>query len=126
MAKGSSGFDSAKKETTSERLAKAKQEAQKYREKQKIEKSAEPVKKDTARQTGVIDYISKQTGVDLNKYRDNITRNFDNRSGINVDWNSMPKSDRQKVLDLANRYGGGQYSVEDNGAWMKFIRIKKK
>lgn len=89
-------------------------------------KPSEPIKKDTARQSDLIGYINKQVGVDLNKYRDDTTRKFDRRDGISIDWDSVPKNDRQKILDLANRYGGDRYSVEDNGAWMKFIRIKKK
>lgn len=130
MAKGSSGFDKGgnKEVTAAERLAKTKKEAAAYREQQKKEKPsdpAEPVKKDTARQSEIVNYISKQTGIDLNKYRDDTTRKSDKRDGINVDWSSMSKSDRQKVTDLANRYGG-RFTLEDNGAWMKLIRIKKK
>lgn len=121
---GASGLK-AKQTTLSERLEKAKQEAEAYRESQRKEKATESSKKDTARQAGIVNYISEQTGVDLNKYRDDTTRKYDKRDGINIDWNNVSKGDRQKILDLANRYGGGRYSVEDNGAWMKFIRIKK-
>lgn len=116
----------AQKETTlSERIKKAKQEAEAYSESQRKEKATKSAKKDTARQAGIVSYISEQTGVNLNKYRDDTTRKYDKRDGINIDWNNVPNGDRQKILDLANRYGGGRYSVEDNGAWMKFIRIKK-
>lgn len=121
---GASGL-AAKQTTLSERPAKVKREAEAYRESQRKEKATESVKKDTARQAGIVSYISEQTGVNLNKYRDDTTRKYDKRGGINIDWNNVPKGDRQKILDLANRYGGGRYSVEDNGAWMKFIRIKK-
>ena len=115
----------AKQTTLSERLAKAKQETELYRESQRKEKATESYKKDTAKQAGIVNYIYEQTGVNLNKYRDDTTRKYDKRDGINIDWNSIPKVDRQKILELSNRYGGGKYSMEDNGSWMKFIRIKK-
>lgn len=62
---GASGL-AAKQTTLSERLAKAKREAEAYKESQRKEKATESSKKDTARQAGIVSYISDQAGVNLN------------------------------------------------------------
>ncbi len=71
------------------------------------------------------DWIKNQIDVDIDKYRNDTTRRFDNTKLTNVDWSSMPKTERRRIEELASRYGGS-LKLHNNGAWMKAIqRIEK-
>lgn len=68
----------------------------------------------------VVDYFLKQVNVDLNNYRDDTTRQFDRRNMLTVDWESIPKVERQYIEQAAQAYGG-RYTIQDAGPWMKCI-----
>jgi hypothetical protein len=71
-------------------------------------------------------FIQEQVGVDIDKYRDETTRRFDMQGGINVDWKRMPEDAKNKIQRLAAMQYDTNISLEDNGAWMKLIRIRKR
>ena len=70
------------------------------------------------------DFIKEQTGLDINKYRDEATRRFDKRNSILVDYKRMSKTDQQKFGEaLRQKYS--PYKTEVFGAWGVEIRLKK-
>lgn len=87
-------------------------------------KSVKPVTLKSAKD--IPNFIKNQTGIDINKYRDDTTRRFDKRSYINIDWSSMPASARRSLELLSRANYSTNIQLEDQGAWMKAIRIKKK
>lgn len=95
--------------------------------KRTVAKSAtitQPKRSKQTREQRTVDYIREQVGIDLNKYRNNVTRGFDKRTGINVNWKAMPTNEKNTIERLSRQYGGRFFDVVDNGAWMKFIRFK--
>ena len=76
----------------------------------------------------IVDYVKKQIGVDLNKYRDgdgtsSYTTTYWDKNGpkVAVDWKRMPMKDRNAIRQLAESYGGGKLVIETGGAWFKYI-----
>lgn len=92
--------------------------------KPQVKKSAKPVTLKSAKD--IPNFIKNQTGIDINKYRDDTTRRFDKRSYINIDWSSMPASARRSLELLSRANYSTNIQLEDRGAWMKAIRIKKR
>lgn len=126
-----SGLKSAEnpKETSlADRIRQAREEAQAYRESQNQQKrESAPAGRDTKKQSEITEYISKQTGIDLNQYRDSTSRSFEPKDAVNVDWKRMPRDVKNRILDLSNQYKGSvELTFEDVGAWMKQIRIRRK
>lgn len=123
---GSSGIAAT---STLERLKKARQEADEYRRERQTSKKVEekPTVKTTAKQAQIIDFVSNQTGINLNQWRDSFTERFEQKSGVLVYWKDVPETTKQKILNLSNQYKGGTTLIfEDVGAWGKLIRIKKR
>ena len=87
-------------------------------------KTVKPVTLKSAKD--IPNFIKNQTGIDINKYRDDTTRRFDARFYINVDWASMPASARRSLELLSRANYSTTIQLEDQGAWMKAIRIKKR
>lgn len=76
----------------------------------------------------IVDYVKKQVGVDLNKYRDgdgtsaNTTSRWDKDGPkVAVDWKNMPETDRQKLRQLAAAYGGDKLRLEQGGSWFYYV-----
>ena len=76
-------------------------------------------------QKNITDFIKKQTNVDVNKYRDDFTSRFEVKDGVLLYWKDMPKTEKQTIQNLGNRYGN-KLTFEDVGAWGKLIRFKGK
>ena len=70
------------------------------------------------------DWIKNQVNVDIEKYRDNATKQFDKRGLITVDWKRMPRAERAYIEQLATKYPN-RIQLFDAGAWAKQIRFKK-
>ena len=87
-------------------------------------KTVKPVTLKSAKD--IPNFIKNQTGIDINKYRDDTTRRFDARFYISVDWASMPASERRSLELLSRANYSTNIQLEDQGAWMKAIRIKKR
>lgn len=75
-------------------------------------------------QKGIADFIRKQTKVDINKYRDDFTSRFEVKDGALLYWKDVPKTEKQAIQDLGNRYGG-KLTFESVGSWGKLIRFKR-
>lgn len=70
------------------------------------------------------EWIKNQVNVDIEKYRDSATKQFDKRGYITIDWNKMPRTERAYIEDIARRYPN-RIQLFDMGAWGKQIRFKK-
>lgn len=75
-------------------------------------------------QKSIADFIKTQTKVDINKYRDDFTSRFEVKDGALIYWKDVPRTEKQSILNLGNRYGG-KLTFEDVGSWGKLIRMKK-
>ena len=75
-------------------------------------------------QSSYIDYVKKQTGIDLTPARDTY---FDNRKGFNIDTSKLSPSALSKIKRLAQTYPGG-YEVHfaSNGAARLYIAVERK
>lgn len=78
-------------------------------------------------QLAYIDYVKKQTEIDLAPARDTY---FDNRKGFNIDTSKLKPGQLNEIKRLAQKYPGG-YEVRflDNGVTRLYIgveRVKKK
>ncbi len=75
-------------------------------------------------QNSYIDYVKKQTGIDLAPARDTY---FDNRKGFNVDTSKLSPSALSTIKRLAQTYPGG-YEVRfaANGAARLYIAVERK
>ena len=71
----------------------------------------------------IVDFFKKQVSVDIEKYRDNITKNFDNQNVINIDWNAIPKTEQQKLLQAISK-SYSPFVAQKSGAWMWSIMRK--
>jgi len=66
------------------------------------------------------DYLYHQVDVELDRYRNDQTRQFDTHRMIFLDWNAMSKRDQQKVED-AIYAPYSNYTLQSAGSWMKCI-----
>ena len=75
-------------------------------------------------QESYIDYIKKQTNIDLSKARDTY---FDNQKGFNIDERDLGKNDLWVIKSLQRQYPGG-YDVQfiQNGATRIYIQVSRK
>lgn len=74
-------------------------------------------------QQGYIDYVKKQTNIDLTPARDTY---YDNRKGFNIDTRKLKPGDLNEIKRLAQRYPGGyEVSFEDNGATRVYIAVRR-
>lgn len=75
-------------------------------------------------QNSYIDYVKKQTGIDLTPARDTY---FDNRKGFNIDTSKLSPSVLSTIKRLAQTYPGG-YEVRfaPNGATRLYIAVERK
>lgn len=69
-------------------------------------------------------WIKKQVNVDIEKYRDSATKQFDKRGFITIDWKSMPRTERAYIEQLAQKYTN-RIQLFDAGSWAKQIRFKR-
>lgn len=76
-----------------------------------------------------VDFIKKQVGVDLNKYRDGdgtsaFTTSYWDKDGFKVafDLKGMSASDRKSLMQLTTKYGG-KLKVEEGGAWIGYAYL---
>ena len=75
-------------------------------------------------QENFIEYVQKQTGVNLEKARDT---QFDTRSYFNIDTRELGHNDLRTVQSLMRQYDGGyDVTITDNGAYRKAIYVKRK
>lgn len=70
------------------------------------------------------DWIKNQVNVDIEKYRDSATKQFDKRGLITVDWKRMPRAERAYIEQLATKYPN-RIQLFDAGAWAKQIRFRR-
>lgn len=70
------------------------------------------------------DWIKNQVNVDIEKYRDNATKQFDKRGFITINWKNMPRTERAYIEQLAQKYPN-RIQLFDAGAWAKQIRFKR-
>ena len=69
-------------------------------------------------------WIKNQVNVDIEKYRDSATKQFDRRGYITVDWKNMPRTERAYIEQLAQKYPN-RIQLFDAGSWAKQIRFKR-
>ena len=75
-------------------------------------------------QNSYIDYVKKQTGIDLTTARDTY---FDNRKGFNIDTRKLNPSALSTIKRLAQTYPGGyEVRFSANGATRLYIAVKRK
>lgn len=75
-------------------------------------------------QSAYIEYVKKQTGIDLTPARDTY---FDNRKGFNVDIRAISPPDLAQIKRLAKTYPGGYgVSFSANGATRLYIAVERK
>lgn len=75
-------------------------------------------------QENFIEYVQKQTGVNLASARDT---QFDTRSYFNIDTRQLGNNDLRTVQSLMRQYDGGyDVTIADNGAHRKAIYVKRK
>lgn len=92
------------------------------REKEELQKKL-PVYGEKVQQA-YIDYVKKQTDIDLTPARDTY---FDNRKGFNIDTRALKPWQLSEIKKLSQKYPAG-YEVEfyQNGATRVLIRVKRK
>lgn len=75
----------------------------------------------------IVPWVKHQSGVDLDKYRDSVTRGFDKRNQIFVDASKMSKTERHS-LGLLETHKGYKTNIttELSGTWLLGIKVKKK
>lgn len=100
--------------------------------KMKSSKSFDSYSKYAKEHQETVDYIKKQTGVDLNKYRDGdgtspFTTSYWDKNGfkVAVDTKHMDKKDMQALQNLSVAYGGNTIVMETGGAWFHYIYLKR-
>ena len=75
-------------------------------------------------QQSFIEYVQKQTGVNLSSARDT---QFDTKSYFNVDTRKLGSNALREVQSLIRQYDGGyDVTIADNGAYRKSIFVKRK
>ena len=78
----------------------------------------------SAVQQSFIDYVKRQTNINLGKARDPM---FDTRRYFNIDTHDLGKNDLSTVKNLVRQYSGGyDVSFETNGAHRVAIFVKRK
>ena len=70
----------------------------------------------------LVDFVKKQTDIDLEKYIEPRAKN--SRMGLSVHLEDIPKNGRRQVIDVLNKYGR-KMRVEDNGGFGDFIYFEK-
>lgn len=70
------------------------------------------------------DWIKNQVNVDIEKYRDSATKQFDKRGFITINWKNMPRTERAYIEQLAQKYPN-RIQLYDAGAWAKQIKFKR-
>lgn len=75
-------------------------------------------------QISYIDYVKKQTGINLSPARDTY---FDNRKGFNIDTRKLSPSAVNQIKRLAQEYPGGyEVRFSPNGATRLYIGVERK
>ena len=75
-------------------------------------------------QESYIDYVKRQTNIDLSKARDT---QFDNRNGFNIDTRKLTPSQMNALKKLNQQYPGGyEAAFMANGANRLYIRVRRK
>ena len=75
-------------------------------------------------QISYIDYVKKQTGIDLTPVR---VTYFDNRKGFNIDTSKLSPSALSTIKRLAKTYPGGyEVRFSANGATRLYIAVERK
>ena len=75
-------------------------------------------------QNSYVDYVKKQTGIDLTPARDTY---FDNRKGFNIDTSKLSPSALSEIKRLAQTYPGGyEVRFSPNGATRLYIAVERK
>nr|DAV42949.1 MAG TPA: hypothetical protein [Bacteriophage sp.] len=84
-----------------------------------------PVNLKTAKD--IVPWVKHQSGVDLDKYRDSVTKGFDKKNQIFVDASKMSKTERRNLALLETHKGyKTNISTELSGTWLLGIKVKKK
>ena len=90
----------------------------------KREKTAAPTLK-TAKD--IVPWVKHQSGVDLDKYRNSLTKGFDKRNQIFVDASKMTKTERRNLALLeTHKDYKTNILTELSGTWLLGIKVKKK
>lgn len=74
--------------------------------------------------TTAADWIKNQVNVDIEKYRNSATKQFDKRGFITIDWKNMSRTERAYIEQLAQKYPN-RIQLFDAGAWAKQIRFMR-
>lgn len=64
--------------------------------------------------SNISSFIKQQTGIDVEKYRDDYTRQLDKRSYINIETRNMNQNEFNTIVRLGNSYGG-IFKIQPNG-----------
>lgn len=75
-------------------------------------------------QAAYIDYVKKQTNIDLTQAKDT---QFDDRKGFNIDTRALKPTELSRIIRLAQTYPGG-YNVQflENGYHRLYIQVERK
>lgn len=80
----------------------------------------------------IIGWVKDQIGLDLNKYRDGdgsspYTTAYWDKDGpkVAIDLKGMSHTDRQNLMNLTTKYNG-RLVVEEGGAWIGYVYLRKK
>lgn len=70
------------------------------------------------------DYIREQTGLNITKFRNSASQQFERRGEITIDISDMSQGDRTKLANaLRQKYS--PYTGEQSGTWLFTIKKKK-
>lgn len=87
----------------------------------------QPKIKTTQEQERIIGFVDKQINVDLNRWRDDFTAQFEVSDGVLVYWKDIPATIRQEINNLAKHYKGDkELDIESVGVWGKLIKFRSK
>lgn len=124
MGKGSSGTRRVAASKKPEARSRFPKQSQKQEMQEEQRKKKEPARSGAAVQLDYIDYVKKQTNVDLSKARDT---EFDTRRYFNIDTRDISRNDLATVRRLAQQYPGDfEVSFESNGAHRLAIFVKRR
>lgn len=70
------------------------------------------------------EFIKEQVGLDISKYRNSASQQFEKRGQITIDISGMKQSDKTK-LSNALRQKYSPYTGEQSGTWLFTIKKKK-
>ena len=87
------------------------------------QKASKPSRPKGTRESRLVDFIRVQTGIDINKYRRDYTREMDGRRGINIRFKEMPLAEIREIYNLGERYK--KFRLRESGATTLLLQYKR-